>query len=217
MKWMLTTCILAGMAAITGAAAHGQAGPARPAAVQSDSQTDIGLSGYATFTSSSTGMGLKQTPTNSYGGMIEVRHIAKPLLGYEMTFSFNPNDQKYAPIAGSCGLTCQNPVTSITNKAMEFTVDYVASKRIGNLRPFVVGGLGFYISVPGDTPFGNNTSIRGVYVAGGGADFDLSSHFGVRGQIRDNFYKAPNISSIYPATGVFTSSLEPMGGVYYRF
>lgn len=217
MKWMLTTCILAGMAALTGAAAQGQAGPAKPAAVQSDSQTDIGLSGYATFTSSSTGMGLKQTPTNSYGGMLEVRHIAKPLLGYEMTFSFNPNDQKYAPVTGSCALTCQNPVTSITNNAMEFTVDYVASKRIGNLRPFAVGGLGFYVSIPGDTPLGNNTSVRGVYVAGGGVDFDLSSHFGVRAQIRDNFYKAPNISSIYPATGVFTSSLEPMGGVYYRF
>lgn len=218
MKWMLTTCMLAGLAAITGAAALGQSGPpARPSAVRGDAQTDIGVSGYATFTNSSTGVGTHQTPSNSYGGMLEVRHISKPILGYELTFSFNPDDQKYAPVTGACALVCQNPVTPVSTKAAEFTVDYVASYKIGNLRPFLVGGLGFFVAIPGTTTYGNNTSVRGTYIGGGGVDFDLTSHLGVRAQIRDNFYKAPNVSSIYPATGVYTSSLEPMGGFYYRF
>ena len=48
-------------------------------------------------------------------------------------------------------------------------------------------------------------------------DYSFGSRLGLRVQVRDNYYKAPNTSSIYPATGVFTYSLEPMGGVYYRF
>jgi hypothetical protein len=219
MKWMLTTFILTGMAALTCAAAHGQAGPAakEKVGVQSGRQTDIGGSFYRTFTSSVTGMGTVQTPTDSEGGLLEVRHIASPLVGYEMAFSFNPADQAYAPKAGACALVCQNPVTKITGNAAEFTADYVASYKTGNLRPFLVGGLGVFITIPGATPLGNNTSIRGVYVYGGGLDWSFGKHLGVRVQYRGNLYKAPNVSSIYPATGMWTQSGEPMGGIFYRF
>jgi hypothetical protein len=227
MKWMLTTFILVGMAGLTGTAAYGQASapeggqpdksvPAR-AAARSDKQTDVGASAYFAMTSGTSGNGTQQTPTNAPGGMFELRHIQNSFVGYEMAFSFNPADQAYTPKAGACGLACANPSTKITGNAAEISLDYVVSKRIGNLRPFAVGGLGFYIALPGATPFGNNTAIRPVYVFGGGTDYNFGSHLGVRVQVRENMYKAPNTSSIYPATGVFTYSLEPMGGVFYRF
>ena len=149
--------------------------------------------------------------------MLELRHIHNSFVGYEMAFSFNPADQAYAPKAGACALVCQNPPTKITGSASEISLDYVVSNKMGNLRPFAVGGLGFFIAIPGATPFGNNTAVRPVYVFGGGMDYSFGSHLGVRVQVRDNMYNAPNTSSIYPATGVFTYSLEPMGGVYYRF
>jgi hypothetical protein len=228
MKWMLTTFILIGMAALTSAAANGQSGTPsdeqsstapsqRTAPVAKTSQTDLGLSGYEAFTSGTSGLGTKQTPTNAPGGMLELRHIVNSLVGYEMTFSFNPAKQAYAPITGACGLTCQNPVTTISANASEVAIDYVVSHKVGNLRPFVVGGMGFFMVFPGATPFGNNTSIRPAYVAGGGVDWNVNAKFGVRLQCRGNYYKAPNISAIYPATGVMTHSYEPMGGVYYRF
>ena len=228
MKWMLTTFILFGMTALTGAAARGQAGtPAseqtggaageRVAPAAKRPQTDVGLSVYEAFTSATSGNGTQQTPTNSLGGMLEVRHIVNSLVGYEMTFSVNPAKQAYAPKTGACALVCQNPPATITANATEIALDYVVSHKFGNLRPFAVGGLGFFVSIPGATPYGNNTSVRPVYVYGGGLDYNLSSHLGIRAQVRGNTYKAPNISSIYPATGVFTRSLEPMGGVYYRF
>lgn len=219
-KWMLTTFILTGMAALTGVAAYGQADTGKQpqrARAASYRQTDIGASFYKTFVSSTTGMGTVQTPSDGIGGMLEVRHIASPFLGYEMTFSLNPADQAYVPKTGACGLVCQNPNTKISAKAAEFALDYVASYKTGNLRPFLVGGLGFFVSIPGDTPYGNNTSVRPTYIYGGGLDWDLSQHLGVRVQYRGNLYKAPNISSIYPATGVYTQSGEPMGGLYYRF
>jgi hypothetical protein len=171
------------------------------------------------MTNATGGNGTKQTPTNAPGGLVELRHIQNSFVGYEMAFSFNPADQSYAPNGLSCGLVCgnPNPPTKITGNAAEISLDYVVSKRIGNLRPFAVGGLGFYIAIPGATPYGNNTAIRPVYVFGGGTDYNFGSHLGVRVQVRENMYKAPNTSSIYPATGVFTYSLEPMGGVFCRF
>jgi hypothetical protein len=138
-------------------------------------------------------------------------------VGYEIAFSFNPADQTYGPKTGACAYACQNPVTKVDGNAAEFTADYVISHKVGNLRPFLVGGLGVFVAIPGATPLGNNTSMRGVYVYGGGVDYNIGSHLGVRGQFRANLYKAPNTSAIYPATGQFTQSLEPMGGVYYRF
>jgi len=227
MKWMLTAFILSGVVALSGAAANGQdnapasgkngaAANARTAR-ESSSQWDIGGSFYEALTSGTSGNGTQQTPSDGMGGMAELRHIVKPLLGYEMTFSFNTADQAYIPKAGACGYACQNPATKITGNAAQFALDYVASHKFGNLRPFAVAGVGVYIAIPGDTPLGNNTSIRGAYNFGGGVDFDLSRHLGIRAQVRDTMYKAPNTSSIYPATGVFTQSIEPMGGIYFRF
>ncbi len=226
-KWMLITFILIGMAALSSAPAFGQddapasakngaAAKAR-AAKESDAEWDVGGSFYEALTSGTSGNGTQQTPSNGMGGMLELRHIAKPLLGYELAFGFNTADQAYVPKVGACGLVCQNPAATISGNAAQVSLDYIVSHKFGNLRPFAVGGLGVYIAVPGPTPFGNNTSIRGAYIVGGGLDFDFSSHLGIRAQVRDTLYKAPNVSSIYPATGVLTQSIEPMGGVYYRF
>ena len=226
MKWMLTTFILIGMGALSGAAAYGQdnapengkntAAKARTAK-ESDSQWDIGGSFYEALTSGTSGNGTQQTPSNGMGGLAELRHIVKPLLGYELSFGFNTANQAYVPKAGACGFACQNPATAISGNAAQVSLDYLVSHKFGNLRPFAVAGVGVYIAVPGATPLGNNTSIRGAYIFGGGVDYEVSRHLGIRAQVRDTMYKAPNTSSIYPATGVFTQSLEPMGGVYFRF
>jgi hypothetical protein len=227
MKWMLNAFILIGMAALTGAAAIGQAGApadeqtattrkARPSA-ETRWQTDVGVSGFPTFTSVTSGNGTQQTPANAYGGMLEVRQIFSPLVGVELAYSFNRSNQTYAPKTGACGLECAYTTTPITASSSQISANYVLSHKVGNLRPFLVGGIGFYITVPGPTPYGNVTSIRAVYDGGGGLDWDFTQHLGIRIQYRGNFYKAPKISAIYNPTGVMTQTGEPMGGVYYRF
>ena len=219
-KWMLTTCFLIGMAALTGVAAIAQENAApqpKPASAPSYRQIDFGGSFYKTFVSSTTGMGLKQTPSDGYGGMFELRQILHPLVGYELAVGFNTGGQDYKPVPGACGLTCQNPEVNIGGTQVSTSIAWIPSYKYGNLRPFGVAGLGVLISIPDATPLGNNTPIRSAYVYGGGAEYDVSPHFGIRGQIRGMFYKAPNVSSIYPANGQYTQTLMPMGGVYYRF
>jgi len=224
-KLTLTTYILIGMAAFIGIGAFAQdtaaPQPQKPqpkrAVTSSYRQFDVGGSFYKTFVSSTSGMGLQQTPSDGWGGLFEGRYLVSPLIGVEMAVGFNSGDQAFAPIPGACKLTCQNPKVAITGSQVESTIDYVPSHQFGRMRVFGVGGIGVLITIPGATPLGNNTSIRGAYVYGGGLDYDINNHFGVRGQYRGTFYKAPNISSIYPATGQYTQIMMPMGGVYYRF
>ena len=219
-KWMLTTLTLITAAALSGIGfAQDNAAPPQPrrASKAPYNQFDIGGSVYKTFVSSTTGMGIKQTPSDGLGGLIEARYLKSPLVGIELGIMFGTGGQDYKPVPGACGLTCNNPEVNITGRHVLTSIDWIPSMKVGNLRPFLVGGLGVFISVPDSTPLGNNTSIRGAYVYGGGAEYDLTSHLGVRGQFRATMYKAPNISSIYPADGQFTQTLTPMGGVYYRF
>jgi opacity protein-like surface antigen len=218
--------VMTGMvvAALSCAAAQAQAGtaqaqtgaaPAQKAAAQT--QTDLGVSFYRTFTKSSSGNGTDQVPTNSTGGMLELRHIHSTWIGYEFTYSFNPADQTYSPTVGNCGYHCANPTTKVPANANEFSLDWVVSKQFGNVRPFAVGGLGFFVAVPSTNQYYVNTIVRPAYVFGGGVDWNFASHLGLRVQFRDNLYKAPNMEAIFNPTGAFTQSAEPMGGVFYRF
>jgi hypothetical protein len=229
MKWMQAVVALMAIAAGSGAAAQDQSSTTAPAQpnsagqarqpAASESQFDLGANFFEVLNNASSGLGTQQTPTNTVGGMLEARYIVKPYVGFEMTYSFYSANQTFAPNPGACALTCSNQVTSLSAKDNEIGLDYVASKRFGKLRPFAVGGLGFFITTPPGklTDYGTQTVVRPVYIYGGGADWSLTRHLGIRAQFRDNLYRAPNLSVIYPATGQYTHSMEPMGGVFYAF
>lgn len=189
-------------------------------------QTDVALSGYRTITSSSSGSGTKQTPTDSEGGLIELRHIVNPLVGFDFDFAFNPANQTYfnenatPPTCyptGSTGTPPTCPTTEISGKAVQFGANWVVSKKIGNLRPFVLGGAGFVVTLPGSSAYSVNTVMRPVFVYGGGLDWTFARRLGIRVQVRGNMSKAPNLSDLFNSTTKYTQTYEPMGGIYYRF
>ena len=188
-----------------------------PAAARA--QTDIAGNFYNTLTTKSvTGNGITQTSTNSVGGMLELRHIKTPWIGYEFTYSLNPDNQTVTPVKGSCGYFCGNPTESLSVNNNSFSLDWVISRRYGHLRPFVVGGFGFTIAVSsGINGTYLNTPVKPTYIAGGGTDWDLGSRLGIRLQYRENIFTAPHFDPAYPNTGRFTPEGQPMIGVYYRF
>jgi hypothetical protein len=211
--WMQGAFVVVVTAALCGATAQ--------------AQTDVALSGYRTITSSSSGSGTKQTPTDSEGGLFELRHIRNPIVGYEFEVSFNPANESYinpnATLANNCFPTgpvgtppsCQ-PL-KVSGKATQFGVDWVFSKKIENLRPFALGGIGMMITVPGSSPYSVNTVVRPDFIYGGGVDWTFLPHFGFSVQVRGNMTKAPNLSDIYTSTTKYTQIYEPMAGIYYRF
>ncbi len=182
-------------------------------------QTDVALSIYGAFNGSTNGNGVEQSPSNSAGGMLELRHISNPLIGYDVTYSYNRANQVYSPTACPvAGITpgC-SPAAAISANAHELTGDWVASVKISNLRPFALAGAGLLFNQPAGSQSNTTSSTKPVFVYGAGLDWGLLPHLGLRLQYRGNLYKAPDLTTLFRSTGKFTHSAEPMLGAYFRF
>jgi opacity protein-like surface antigen len=176
------------------------------------SHTDVALSIYGAFSGTTTGDGITQSPSNAAGGLVEVRHIKNPLVGFEGTYSFNRDDQKYV-----CGLACGNvSVTTVKADAHQVTADYIASLKVLNLRPFALAGVGLLFDQPISGQANTNSNTKPVFVYGAGTDLGLLPHFGLRFQYRGNLYKAPDLTRLYGSSHVFLHTSEPMIGLYIR-
>jgi opacity protein-like surface antigen len=225
-KWMQTGFLLVGLATLTGVTAR--------------AQTDVAASLYGAFNGTTTANGVTQSPSNAAGGLLEVRHIAKPWFGYEGTYSFNRANQTYSektyPVCGVCNAS--TIYTQVSNNAHELTGDWVASLKIRNLRPFALAGGGVLFDVPsgqattttvitlcgvGPCTPGSTTSTtsastttKPVFVYGAGVDWGLLPHIGLRLQYRGNLYKAPDLTKVFTSTNAFTHTAEPVVGVCFR-
>jgi opacity protein-like surface antigen len=184
--------------------------------------TDIGLSLYGAFTGTTTSSGVTTSPSNAAGGLIEVRRLANPILGFEGTYAFNRANEKYSStVAITCPISTVNPCPplsqSITANAHEITADWVPHVQIANLRPFGILGVGVLLNVPDSGQSNTQTSTKGVYVYGAGLDWGLVPHLGLRLQYRGNLYSKPDLSKLYTSASGFTHTAEPMIGAYLRF
>lgn len=185
-------------------------------------QTDIAASVYGAFNGSTSGNGTQQSPANGAGVLVELRHIANPLFGLEVTYAFNRANQTYTPTSYACPAGtvpgCSAPAQQyVPANAHEVTADYLVSFKVLNLRPFVLGGGGIIFNQV--TSSGNSTQnqTQGVIVYGAGLDFTVLPHLGIRGQYRGNVYKAPQLATAFSSTKAFTTTSEPMIGAFLRF
>lgn len=179
-------------------------------------QTDVALSLYGAFHGTTTGNGTIESPANSAGGIIELRHISNPLVGYEATYSYNRGNETYKPDCGGTTCTAITPQT-VKAAAHEVTADWLVSVHAANLRPFVLGGVGILFNQPDSNQFETDSSTKGVFVYGAGLDWGVLPHLGLRFQYRGNLYKAPNLTKLYTSTDRFTHTAQPMIGAYFRF
>lgn len=210
-KWMQRVGLAIGVAALGSLTAAAQADAAGVLA-----RTDISASLYGTFTGTSSGNGTLQSPSNQAGGLLEIRHIANPLVGFEATYAYNRADQSYSAIV-ACGLGCTvtNPVTVASN-AHEVTGDWLASLKVASFRPFVLAGGGLLLSVPAGGQLNTNSVTKGVFVYGAGMDWEVLPHLGFRAQYRGNLYQAPALSTVFNSTGSLVHTAEPMIGIFLR-
>jgi opacity protein-like surface antigen len=185
-------------------------------ATSAHAQTSVGLSLYGTFSGATNGSGVQESPSNSAGGIIELRHISNPIFGYEATYSYNRANESYRSLCS--GGTCTSVLpTSVSAAAHEVTVDWVPSIHLANLRPFGVLGAGLLLNLPDSGQSNSTTSTKAVYVYGAGLDWGLLPHLGLRFQYRGNLYKAPDITRLYTSTNAFAHTAEPMVGAYFSF
>lgn len=220
LRWMPVVLILMGMVPASGVMAQTQSSgsAAQPQkAARRPAQIDIGAGAYEALNSSSSGMGTLQKPSNSPGFLFELRYIASPLVGFEFSYGFNPADQLFTPNPGDCRLVCANAPLELHAKASTIGLNWVFSKRYGAIMPFAITGVGFFVDSTNQSTYVVNTVPRPALILGGGMDWNVLPKFGVRAQYRDNIYSAPNLSSLYPATGQITSTGTPTVGFFYVF
>jgi len=186
------------------------------AAVAAPAQTDVAASLYGAFNGATNSSGVAQSPSNSAGGLLEVRHISHPWFGYEGTYSYNRANQTYLSTI-TCGLPCL-PTTpqKVAASAHEVTADYLASVKAASFRPFALVGGGFLLDVPSSGQTNTDTATKAVFVYGAGVDWGLLPHLGLRLQYRGNLYQAPNLSKLFTSSSAFTHTAEPMIGIYFR-
>jgi hypothetical protein len=194
-----------------------QGAPAQKLAPASNmAETDMGVNIFRTFTGSTAGNTTLQTPSNGYGAGFELRHIQSPFMGYEATYSYSQMNIEYAPDPGACGFQCVNKAEKLSGNASLIGLDWIASMKKGNIRPFAVGGTGFFIAVPTTNLPSLNTIVRFMWTGGGGVDVGILPHAGLRIQYRDNFYKAPDEDVRFAATDKFTQTGQAMIGFYFH-
>ena len=192
------------------------AGLALGSAVAARAQTDVALSVYGAFHGTTNGNGTIQSPANSAGGMIELRHISNPLVGYEATYSYNRDNQVYS--SACAGVTCTSVAPqSVSANAHEISGDWIASVHVANLRPFALAGVGLLLNQPTGGQTNTTSQTKPVFVYGAGLDWGVFPHIGLRFQYRGNLYKAPDLTRLYTSTNAFTHTSEPMIGAYVRF
>jgi opacity protein-like surface antigen len=188
--------------------------PCTPASAQ----TDVALSLYGAFSGSTTGNNTVQSPSNSAGGLLELRHISNPLVGYDVTYSYNRANQSYRPFACPAGETpACTPAQAVSANAHELSGDWVVSVHGANLRPFALAGVGLLLNEPAGSQGSTTSSTKPVFIYGAGLDWGLASHLGLRFQYRGNLYHAPDLTTAFSSTGKFTQTAEPMIGAYLSF
>jgi opacity protein-like surface antigen len=224
-RTVFRTGLFAGLVGMTGAV--------------SQAQTSVALGLYGAFNGATSGNGTQQSPANQAGGLVELRQIKNPLVGYELTYSYNRGNQSFSfsnfppPPCPTSG--CPVTTAAISDNAHEVTGDWVISVKAANLRPFALAGGGVLLNVPSGgtittttcgttnplcsqstTAAATSTSFEGVFVYGAGLDWELLPHLGLRLQYRGNLYKAPAIANAFSSTNAFTHTAEPVIGIYFR-
>ncbi len=185
--------------------------------VAARAQTDVALSLYGAFSGSTTGGNTVQSPSNSAGGLLELRHISNPLVGYDVNYSYNRDNQTYKSPSGLPCPTGGCTVAAVSANAHELSGDWVVSVHGANLRPFAQAGVGVLLNEPTSGQSGTSSATKPVFIYGAGLDWGLVPHLGLRFQYRGNLYHAPDLTTAFSSTGKFTQTAEPMIGAYFKF
>jgi len=189
------------------------------------SRIDIGVIGSGIFNGNASGTAIAEgQPTtvhyhagNTLGALVTVRYVIKPLIGFEFNYGYARYTDTFSPFGT---ITTPPSSSGIQQNAAEYTLGYVAHTRktyfgltpfgaIGlgttEFRPTTAGGQGFY------------PQARATYYYTAGADAVLSPHFGLRAQLHQAFFKAPDYETNFLTIQQHTSTIEPGVGFYLRF
>ena len=179
---------------------------------QIEQPSQITIQGIGLFTKSSTDQIPSHDATKSGGVLVGYSYQFKRMFGVEANYGYTRNTQNYGTLAG------QTSVDTDVHEVMPGLIMRLPVK-VRGVRPYVLGRSGALIFDPTDKAAAPEIQrqIRMAFVYGGGADFNLTPHFGMRAEYRGLIYKVPDFSVDNLSLDKFTHLAQPSVGFFYRF
>jgi len=186
-------------------------------------RVDVGVGGAAVFTKSVSGTNPVGIPVSldastTLGALVQARYTKSPLLGLEFNYSYARFTENFGGLPFGTNASTAVPFGVQTN-ASEYTIGYVAHlPSLFGFQPFAGGGGGATAFKP--TPMGGQglpERARASYYYDVGIDDQLTRFIGVRAQLRQVFYKAPDFGQNYLTIQQQTFTTEPTVGFYIKF
>jgi hypothetical protein len=207
-------CLMAG--------AHAQSTSTQTPFERQMSHVDLALGVPYETTASSAGRNVSQTVSSAAGFIGTIRYTHSPYIGAEMIYKRSRETQTFSYLAYTSPTT---PPTGaqlgVEDSVEEIAWGYVAHPdyTFAGIKPFGGVGLGSVEFKP--TKNGGEglaRQFRADYYWNAGADYAiLGSRWGVRLQVRQIFFIAPDFQQNYLVSGSRTSSLEPSFAFTVRF
>jgi len=219
----LLLCLLAAVAASNLKAQESQ----HPGLDRQLSRIDFSVSAVGVLNRDSSGTAIVETvpttvdlhPGNTVGALVTVRYTKSPFIGAELNYGYARYTDTFTPF-GTLSTPALTSTGGAQQDASEYTVGYVAHPRqIFGVKPFAAAGAGTIVFRPtagGGEGFINQARADYYYAIGAEQSF-LSPHFGVRVQIRQVFFKAPDFETNFLTINQRTSTIEPGIGFYLHF
>ena len=184
------------------------------AQVEQHSQVSIQGTGLVTKDTNADSSPLSQHTTKSGGFLVGYSYQFNRWAGAEGNYGYTQNTLN---TVGSFGQS------SIRSDFHEMTGAFVAHIPLSapRVRPYALAGGGALVFNPTDDAKRMNAGIdrqtKAAFVYGGGANFDVTPHFGVRAEYRGLVYKAPDFKLDNLNLDKVTHLAQPSAGVYFRF
>ena len=184
-------------------------------AVAQESRSEISLQGTGFFTKDTSGQGTTQRATNTGGFLVGYRYNLTRWLAAEADYGYDRNSQHYF---GSSGFS---RIQANVHQATGGLVVRIPTSHRFRFSPYVLAEGGALVFDPTGNSFGTvpgaQRQATGVFVYGGGADFPLLKHVGLRAEYRGLVYSAPDFGLAALNTNTVTHTAQPSAGLVFRF
>jgi opacity protein-like surface antigen len=185
---------------------------ASTALAQVEQPSQISIQGTALVTKSSTDQIPSNDVTKSGGFLVGYSYQFSRWLGAEGNYGYSRNTNNFITTGG---------LSSLEADFHEFSGALVAHIPVSTrgIRPYLLGGGGALVFDPTEKFIvgGAERQTRGTFLYGGGANFDITSNFGLRAEYRGLVYKVPDFNVSTLNLDKFTHLAQPSFGFYFRF
>ncbi len=195
------------------------------------SHVDFGLSAAGLLNTSTSGpittndTTLNDRPSNTVGGLAQIRYTRSPLVGFELNFVYSRSAQNFTGTSVNPGTTGTQVLTpyieDVQATVMETTLGYVVhTPRVFGFQTFVSGGGGttdFRPTRGGGQSLPTSQARATYYYSAGLEDQIGKGPFGLRAAFRQTFFNAPDFQATYFRDHQHTDTIQPTVGLFVHF